>query len=108
MLDDRVQLDNGIFVPSARHHFLSMSFHVVFHKGTASGLPYTIDQKVKKHARRDDHDYASVLSHLANEANIDFPAPQNVTLDALLGILDEKEWAAPVDCEFGASPFCEN
>ncbi len=78
-------------VPSPRDHFLSLAYHALYHKGTASGLPASGQSKPT--ASRPEHDYASILEHMAKRLGITVP----ITLADLDAYLDRAGWRPPHD-----------
>ncbi|MEX2091562.1 MAG: hypothetical protein WD971_02740 [Pirellulales bacterium] len=78
-------------VPSPRDHFLSLAYHALYHKGTASGLP--ANGQSKPTALRPEHDYASILDRLAERLGVDVP----ITLADLDAYLDREGWRPPHD-----------
>jgi len=78
-------------VPSPEHHFQSLAYHAVYHKGLASGLqdgtnPSEVPQP-------SDHDYAAVLAELGRRLG----ESVSPTLDALDGYLAEHGLRPPLD-----------
>jgi len=65
ILDNSVELQNGIRVPDPKRHFLSLAYHVVYHKGLASGVRV----RAGEHPAKDDpdHDYPAILANLSKE-----------------------------------------
>ncbi len=78
-------------VPSVEHHFLSLAYHAVYHKGPRSGLPSTTGKS--RPNRRPAHDYASVLGALARKLGIDV----RITLEDLDEHLESQGWRPPRD-----------
>src|SRR4029079_6614930 len=78
-------------VPSPAHHFLSLAYHAIYHKGGKSGLPS------RNHAWRSrkkiDHDYAGVLRSLAVGLNIQ----PELTFEGLDEHLQAAGWRPPRD-----------
>jgi hypothetical protein len=77
-------------VPSPQDHFDSLAYHAVYHKGRGSGLPATADSPP---GGPGEHDYAVVLSRLAEELSLRVP----ITLAGLEGYLCEKGLRPPLD-----------
>ena len=81
------RIHKGIFkIPSAKSHFYTMCYHVVYHKGPSSGLSEKYPQDV---ARPADHDYASTITQMAKTAGV--PVPR-MTLRDIDELLDEEGW----------------
>ncbi|HUT95066.1 MAG TPA: hypothetical protein VMY37_36765 [Thermoguttaceae bacterium] len=78
-------------VPSAEHHFLSLAYHAVYHKGQRSGLAST-EGKTGPNLRP-EHDYASVLGALARKLGMDV----RITREDLDEHLEAKGWRPPRD-----------
>lgn len=91
ILDNTVTVSGRFKVPDPRHHFLSLAYHVAYHKAHASGLPYREGEPPLKTVR--DHDYAAVLDELANDLGITFTP----TLEAIHVIMQENGWMPAVD-----------
>ena len=73
-------------VPSPEHHFLSLAYHALYHKGVSSGLP--MSQADDGTSTSCDHDYAAILRRLGEEAGYHGP----ITLESLDAYLAEKGW----------------
>jgi hypothetical protein len=85
-------LHKGRFrVPNLEHHFLSLAYHVVYHKAEASGLRRNATDVTA--VGGGDHDYARVLSQLAAELDI---SPE-ITLEGLDAFLAARGWRPPLD-----------
>jgi len=78
-------------VPSEEHHFLSLAYHAVYHKGPRSGIPSTTGKS--RPNRRPAHDYAAVLEALARKLGIDV----RITLEDLDAYLASRGWRPPRD-----------
>jgi len=79
---EQPRLFNGLVkIPRPQSYFYTMCFHVVYHKGLASGLPETGESKSETSA---DHDYASALARLAQDANLPVPEMNLSELDQVL------------------------
>jgi len=90
-------LHNEIYAaPDTRHHFLSMAYHVVFHKAELSGLAYGEDHTVDRNneSTKIDHDYNAILLELAHKANIELT---DVNFLALYKILKTNGWLPQLD-----------
>lgn len=73
-------------VPSPEHHFLSLAYHALYHKGRSSGLP--TNSAASYAGGRGDHDYAAILRCLG--AQVGYHG--SITLDSLDDYLAEKSW----------------
>lgn len=78
-------------VPSPPHHFLSLAYHAVYHKGEASGIPSHAEGIAP--AARPDHDYAGVLASLARRLGVRVA----IRLEALDEHLAGVGWRPPLD-----------
>jgi hypothetical protein len=76
-------------IPSPRDHFLSLSYHALYHKGAASGLP----SRLLESQDAPEHDYAAVLGELARALGIDV----SLTLEDLDEYLATEGWRPPLD-----------
>jgi hypothetical protein len=87
--------------PSPEHHYLSLAYHAVYHKGYASGLPHAADENSRvetgnapePNSPPADHDYAAVLSELAEQLGM---RPSH-TLDELDTLLADRGLRPPLD-----------
>lgn len=73
-------------VPSPREHFLSLAYHVLYHKGDCSGLPRRGNMNVRRVST--DHNYTAILRKLAAQLGIDPP----ITLEDLDEYLNTQGW----------------
>jgi hypothetical protein len=79
------------FVPSPREHFLSLAYHVLYHKGLDSGLRRRGESRPQRVCT--DHDYTAILGNLARRIGADIP----ITLEDLDEYLDSQGWRPPQD-----------
>lgn len=120
IIDTAVPHSSGACVPDPQRHFLSLAYHIVYHKGPASGLPLddasahgaTWGARVpgvsaRPHRRaergsaaddqasfcRGEHDYAANLQQLADQLGW----PLKMTLRSVDALLAEKGWRPPRD-----------
>lgn len=91
ILDNTVLHKGFVKVPDTRRHFLSLAYHVVYHKAHASGLPFKDGEPPI--VATADHDYAQVLKDLAQQLDIDFEP----TLLGLSKILADNGWSPAMD-----------
>jgi hypothetical protein len=73
-------------VPTPEHHFLSLAYHALYHKGLGSGVG--AEHEAPAAGRAADHDYTAVLKQLQHAAEYDGP----VTLKALDAFLGDRGW----------------
>lgn len=91
ILDNAVLHNKLVKVPSAKHHLLSLAYHVLYHKAQASGLPF--DNNEPPMTNNDEHNYADALSKLASGLNISI----TTTLIGLNEALDSFDWNPSTD-----------
>jgi hypothetical protein len=91
LLDRAVDLRGICSVPAAREHFLSLAYHALYHKGTASGIP--INEKSAPGKPSAGHDYVTILRRLADRLGIRV----SITLEGLDSYLDSQGWRPPHD-----------
>ena len=90
-LENPLLFDGLVKIPAPQSYFYTMCFHVVYHKGLASGLPATNGSEP---TGSPDHDYASALTHLAQDANLRVP---EMNLSAIDQVLATAGWKPPTD-----------
>lgn len=83
--------ESGARVPCPEDHFFSFAYHVVFHKGLASGLP--VSSAAFETNAVPDHDYKGVLEKLARANGFDVA----IEMDALADFLAGNGWHPPHD-----------
>jgi len=91
MLDEAVLLRGRYRVPSPLHHFQSLAYHAVYHKGYTSGLPSEV--RPDRPPATPDHDYRTILDGLARNAG----QPPVTTLEELDAALAEAGLRPPLD-----------
>jgi hypothetical protein len=91
LLDRAVDHRGLCKVPAPREHFLSLAYHVVYHKGYASGLKRRDETAARYQCR--DHDYTAILGELAARLGVDIP----ITLEDLDDYLATQGWRPPHD-----------
>ncbi|WP_452220368.1 hypothetical protein [Lacinutrix salivirga] len=62
ILENKVLHNNDFYVPDNKHHLLSLTYHVVFHKSLRSGLNISNKGKLNKYSSK--RNYESVLNQL--------------------------------------------
>lgn len=92
LLENTVLQNNLIKVPSPYLHFLSMTFHAVFHKGYDSGVPSLTGNSIDPFEA--EHNYPEVLQICA--ANVDIVV-DDMTLEGLDALLKERGWSPARD-----------
>ncbi len=92
IVDQRQLWKDKYYVPSNFHHFLSLMYHAVYHKGEKSGIPTRSGGDVKQIPQ--DHDYPGILKRLADENKVQL---DEVSLESFHHVLDENGWAPSTD-----------
>lgn len=82
----------AFYVPTPDLHFKSLAFHLIYHKGTASGIPTGIDLATDPNPARP---YAALLEALGDQLRI--PLARPYTLRTLHDYLKAVEWSMPHD-----------
>ncbi len=91
LLDGAVMMRELCRVPNPEHHFQSLAYHAVYHKGYRSGLsPRDGEAPDRGQA---DHDYEGVLSELADRLG----RPTTPTLEGLDQMLADAGLRPPLD-----------
>ena len=91
LLDGAVMMRGLCRVPNPEHHFQSLAYHAVYHKGYRSGIPAVDGAAAGPDSA--DHDYAAVLSELA----VRLGRPMQPTLERLDQMLDDVGLRPPLD-----------
>jgi hypothetical protein len=91
ILDRAVRLPSGYRAPAPADHFLSLSYHALYHKGTAAGLPTVTDTPAVGDPA--EHDYLAILSGLAAEHGL----AGALTMERLDDHLAAHGWRPPRD-----------
>ncbi len=89
MLDGAIVHRNLCRVPAPREHFLSLAYHAVYHKGSASGLADHAGALPPR--EKSEHDYHAVLEALAARLGLELP----ITLTDLDAHLGQNGWRPP-------------
>ena len=90
ILRERVFWKELCYVPCREHHFLSLVYHVVFHKAEASGFPFAED--VGGVTAVSDHRYTETLSKLAHRLECPFRS----SLQEMYILLRDRGWIPPI------------
>lgn len=80
------------FIPAPKMHFLSLAYHLVYHKGIESGITTGADLPTTSKPKRD---YAQSISQIATALKISLPQP--ITLTSLHQYLKSQMWSMPHD-----------
>jgi hypothetical protein len=81
---------DGIAVPDPYHHFVSLAYHAVYHKGQRSGLM----RKGAACSEPADHDYEAVLGALARTIGVE---AGDLSFEALHQFLSTEGWTPRFD-----------
>jgi len=92
VLEGSTWLHDRYRVPDLRHHYESLAYHAVYHKGHASGLT-TGSTGPDPAQEPSDHDYEAVLTDLAAQLG----EPLHPTLDSLDDLLAARQLRPPLD-----------
>lgn len=93
ILQHRTQENHPFYVPNIRDSFFSFAYHLVYHKGTKSGVPTGIDG-IKSNPSP-ARDYLEELFRLAKLADI--PLNNDVSLLSIHELLRKHRWNMPLD-----------
>ena len=94
ILKNRRRLECGIWVPSVREYFLSLTYHALYHKGFTAGLCSDFPDRDIREVKRD---FATKLPVLAEQSGIKI---DNFSMTYLESVLDNYGWRAPLDVYF--------
>ncbi len=79
------------YVPSEKEHFLSLLYHIVYHKSESSGLP--LSENELPVYREADHDYTSVIRSFSYSKQLE----NNINLLSLHNFLQKKDFSPEID-----------
>jgi hypothetical protein len=90
IIDNRVLFKEKYYVPSPMHYFLSLTYHVLYHKGEKSGLSskYITNIEIKP-----EHQYEEILKKMSADLNLDV----EINLDGLHSYMQSINWTPPLD-----------
>ncbi len=91
LLTNAQQHSSHARIPSPQDHFFSLAYHAIYHKGKSSGLPSRGQPLVR--AANAEHDYAAILSSLAQAAGLN----PEMTFEGLDECLQAAGWRPPRD-----------
>ena len=89
ILEQAVLHPSGCKVPSPQHHFLSLAYHALYHKGPKSGLRSGLPGV--RPVSAPEHDYAATLAGLALAAGLE-PASVTMGMEVLDECLNRSGW----------------
>jgi hypothetical protein len=90
ILCERILWKNLYYIPSREHYFLSLIFHVVFHKADKSGLP--ISKDTENPMVVSEHPYTETLTKLAEQIGIPFQP----NLQDMYVLLKDRGWTPTI------------
>lgn len=90
ILKNRILYKDLYYIPSPKDHFYSLTYHAVYHKAEASGLPINADGQ----ATPGEHNYDKIIQNLASKVNIRL---QDTSLTNLHAMLKSKNWTPSID-----------
>jgi hypothetical protein len=91
ILDTRVWMSDSFAIPDEEHHFLSLAYHAVFHKGENSGIP---NCELGANKGTPDHNYQLILRTLASKILED---PIDIEFNSLFRYLKLRRWTPELD-----------
>lgn len=91
ILDNAVWVNDIVRAPSPDHYFLSLCYHVVYHKGYSSGVPSEDVERDRKVTPCKDHDYVGTLERLGRESTLSL-GKLDITLEGLDRVLSDAGW----------------
>ena len=90
ILRDRSLWKNLYYIPCREHYFLSLVYHVVFHKAEKSGFP--ISKDTENPVVVSEHRYTEILTKLAEQVRIPFQP----NLQDMYMLLKGRGWTPPI------------
>ncbi|MCE8035042.1 hypothetical protein EKK97_00990 [Billgrantia tianxiuensis] len=96
MLEHAVWMNGLVRVPSVDEHFLSLSYHAIYHKGYLSGIPSEHRMRNTKVVVPQDHDYRGILENLHGQSSHASTA-LDMTLERLDAFLSGLGWRPDPD-----------
>ncbi|WP_379317484.1 hypothetical protein [Paenibacillus puldeungensis] len=91
ILQNRVLWKGKYYVPCQMDLFLSMAYHVVYHKGERSGIPVIGNNKLP--TKPLEHNYHQVLKDLAHINDVQV----EISLSSLHRYLVDRQWSPGID-----------
>ena len=95
LLDTRILSSDGYYRPDDRHYLYSLAYHLLYHKGLASGLPTGFDDLQQQPKESERHAPEATLRQLASAVGETLPEPFN--LFQLHLWLKQRGWNMPLD-----------
>ena len=92
ILGNRELYNDVFYVPCPQHHFKSLAYHLVYHKGLDSGIPTGAEIQTKPNPKRN---YGKHLQQLGDKLALDIPKPY--TLLNLHNYLVQNKWDMTYD-----------
>src|SRR5699024_3332487 len=84
ILKNKILYKETFYIPNNKYHFLSLIYHITYHKAEKSGLP--LDEKTGPLYKESDHNYISVLKGFSQTEEFD----NNINLMKLHNYLKKK------------------
>lgn len=85
---------HGFYVPDARHHLLTFLYHLVYHKGTKSGIRMC-ESDLSPAVASQPNAYLEEAQRIARAYDVDLTLPH--TLEGLYEYLVNAQWQMPLD-----------
>ena len=95
LLDHRILSPQGYYRPDDMRYLFSLAYHLVYHKGQASGFPTGFPDLPQQPKESDRHDPEGTLRNLANACGMELP--RDLTLLNLHLFLKSHGWNMPLD-----------
>lgn len=90
ILCQRVLYKDNYYIPVQLHYFLSLVYHILYHKGEKSGL---LSKYIIEREGNPEHQYDKILEKMALDLNIDV----EINLDSLHLFMISNNWNPPID-----------
>ncbi|MCE8052152.1 hypothetical protein HOP61_12655 [Halomonas daqingensis] len=91
ILANAIWMKGLVRVPAADEHFLSLSYHAIYHKGYLSGIPSEFSERNAQVRPPKDHDYRGILETLHGQSS--YAAQElDMTLERLDAFLAGLGW----------------
>ncbi|MDA7631463.1 hypothetical protein N8778_01395 [Verrucomicrobia bacterium] len=97
LLHNKVLHKSNAYIPADKDYFLSLTYHVLFHKGFASGIK---SKHIDLKSNSPEHDYENYLINLMRNLNL---KTKELTLEKLEQNLKDEDWLPPLDIYFRRS-----
>lgn len=91
ILANAIWFKDMVRVPAADEHLLSISYHAIYRKGYASGIPSEEPERNKRVTTPQDHNYKNVVETLLGTTSF-AATPLEVTLEGMDRFLSHQGW----------------